>query len=119
MIIDDILSILTELSVPAQVGDYQTTGNYPSVYAVILPLYDTFEAADNLPDVELQTASVELYSAGDWREKAKAIKDKALLSGLTVTDSRFIMRDTDTRYFHYTISLEREYEWVPTDFEGD
>ena len=105
----DLYTILTALSIPAQIGDYQAAGALPDTYAVILPLYDNYQAADDAPDVDVESASVELYTKGDWHSAIKSIKTQALAKGMCISESRYITRETDTRYFHYSVSFQMEY----------
>lgn len=108
-LMSDLITIMAELQIPTQVGDFQSTGAIPDMYAVILPLIDDFEAADDMPDIDVEQVSIELYSKGDWHSTVKSIRTKALAAGMYPSLSRYITRETDTRYFHYSITLEKNY----------
>ena len=105
----DLIAIMTELSIPAQIGDYQSTGAIPDTFAVILPLYDDYQAADDKPEYMVESASVELYTKGDWHSLISSIKAKAIAADMCISQSKYIARETDTRYFRYSVSFEKEY----------
>lgn len=110
MIVNDIYTALTNLKIPAQIGDYQTTAELPDVYVVIIPLYNEFTSADDVPDFDIQQASIEIYSKGMWRTSVKQICDECIAMGLVVHERRYIGRNEETGYFQYSVTFEQAYD---------
>lgn len=110
MIISDIYTALQTLEIPAQIGDYQTTSDLPDVYVVIIPLFNQFQTADDVPDFDVQQASIEVYSKGMWRSTVKQICDACISKGLLVHQRRYIGRNEETGYFQYSVTFEQAYD---------
>lgn len=109
-IISDIYSALTTLKIEVQIGDFQTTSALPDIYAVIVPLSEDYETADDEPDFDVQQASAELYTKGMWRTAVNNICGECIKRGLSVNARRYIGRNEETGYFQYSITFEEAYD---------
>gem|GEM_PF-74381 len=114
--VDGALSILEELNnlidgcgFPVETGVF--SGAAPDAYVVITPLSDTFGAfADNRPQAETQEARLSLYDKGNYTAKKNTIVRALLGADFIITDRRFIEREDDTGYFHYSVDAAKIYE---------
>ena len=109
MIISDLVTALTSLQIAVQVGDFKGS-SLPDTFVVIIPLFNSFESADDLPDFDVQQAATEIYTKGDWRSTVNSICGECISRGLLVHERRYIGRNEETGYFQYSITFERSYD---------
>ena len=108
-ILSELTALLQGLGVSVETGVFSDVA--PDEYAVITPLYDTFELlCDNLPEYETQEARLSLFSKNNYMElKSKIIK--ALLSAeFTITGRQYIGHEDDSNYHHYAIDTAKLYK---------
>lgn len=111
-LLSDLKTILAAepVALPAEVGVYKGTPA-PSQYAVLVPLSDTFECADDEPAAEIQAVRISLYSNQSYTSKAMQIVKAVIAAGLTITDRHYIGHEDATGYHHYVIDVESNYIW--------
>lgn len=115
-ILSEIATVLTALSVPHETGVYAAPE--PDIYAVIVPLVDTFEVeADDIPNAETQEARIALYSKSNYRSTANNIIKALLRAGLTVTARQYIEYESDTGYHHFNIDVAQAYDYNTNEEE--
>ena len=109
-LLSTLKTLCTTASIPAETGVYTTTPA-PAVYAVLVPLEDTFECADDIPENEVQAVRVSLFDKGNYLTTAKTIAQAIIAEGLTISARRYIGHEDDTGYHHYVIDVEETYPW--------
>lgn len=109
-ILADVKAILDAEKIPNEVGVFNKEPA-PATYAVVVPLNETLENADNNPVCEVQAARIALYTKGNYRATARAIAEGCLEADMCISDRRYIEHEDDTGYHHYEIEIEKNYEW--------
>ncbi|MCL2509187.1 MAG: hypothetical protein FWF05_08435 [Oscillospiraceae bacterium] len=109
-ILAELDTLVTGLGLPVETGVF--SGSAPAEYVVVTPLSDAFALhCDNRPEFDVQEARLSLYSKGNYLA-AKGWLVKALIqAGFTITDRRYIGREDDTGYFHYSVDAQKSYRW--------
>ena len=108
-LLEELNTIIDGCGLPVETGVFSEKAS--DAYVVITPLTDMFGAfADNRPQAEVQEARLSLYSNGNYIKHKNTIVRALLGADFTVTDRRFIGREDDTGYFHYSVDAEKCYE---------
>jgi hypothetical protein len=108
-ILSEVSALLTDLKVPFETGQY--SGKPKDEYVVIVPLGDSFELdADNLPQAEIQTVRLSIFSKNNYYPIRNRITKALLKNDFTVTDRRYVGFESDTKYHHYAIDTAKNYE---------
>jgi len=106
-----LLSELTELLgeyAPVETGVFSEEA--PAEYIVITPMVDTFELfGDNRPGYETQEARLSIYTQKNYRVLRNKITLALINADFTITERRYIGREDDTMYFHYSIDVMKSY----------
>lgn len=101
-------SILTNLSIPVETGVFTDTP--PDCYAVLTPLYDSYELfADNRPVHEVQEVRISLFDKGNYLRTRDRILNALLSSEITITDRRYVAHEDETGYHHSAIDVAQVY----------
>ena len=109
-ITQELDALITSLGLPVETGKF--SGKAPEQYVVVTPLGDTFALpCDNRPEFEVQEARLSLYSKGNYQAAKRRLVNALLQAGFTITDRRYVGREDDTGYFHYSIDTQRLYRW--------
>jgi len=108
-LLEELNTIIDGCGLPVETGVFSEKA--PDAYVVITPLTDMFGSfADNRPQAEVQEARLSLYSKGNYINHKNTIVRALLGADFTITDRRFIGREDDTGYFHYSVDAEKCYE---------
>ena len=109
-ILAELNTLLTRLRIPVETGVF--SGKAPDEYIVITPLVDTYPVhADNRPQYETQEARLSLFSKGNYLRRKNEVTRALLAVDFTITARRYIGHEADTGYHHYSIDVEKTYEW--------
>ena len=109
-ITQELDTLITSLGLPVETGVF--SGKAPEQYVIVTPLGDTFALhCDNRPEYETQEARLSLYCRGNYQAAKRRLVKALLLAGFTVTDRRYIGREDDTGYFHYSVDSQKLYKW--------
>ena len=107
--LEELNMVIDGCGLPVETGVF--SGTAPDAYVVITPLTDIFDCfADNRPQNDVQEARLSLYSKGNYIKHKNSIVRALLGADFTITDRRFIEREDDTGYFHYSVDAEKCYE---------
>lgn len=109
-ILSEIKTILDGLKIPNETGIFKTKPA-PDTFAVLVPMTDEAMCADDMPDNEVQSVRIELYTKGNYRTVARSVADGALAAGMAITERRYIEHEDETGYHHYAVDLEKNYLW--------
>jgi hypothetical protein len=109
-IMKDVAAILTTLSIDYETGVY-TAQPAPATFCVIIPGTETPECADDIPDNVVSTATIELYSTGNYLDVARKIMTQIVDNGLTLEGCEFVEKEPDTGYNHYAIDVSKTQTW--------
>ena len=104
-ILEKLNILLSSLEIPIETGLFSNPP--PDQYIVITPLTDDYKLfADNLPQNEVQAARLSLFCIGNFLKIKNQIVSLVLDADITITDRRYIGREDDTGYHHYSIDVE-------------
>ncbi len=107
--LEELNNLVTGCGLPVETGVFSDVA--PDVYVVITPMSDTFDAfADNLPQADVQEARLSLFVKGSYTKQKNAIVRALLGAGFTVTDRRYVEREDDTGFFHYSVDVSKIFE---------
>lgn len=109
-LLSQLVTICQTVKIPAETGVFTSTPA-PAVYAVLVPMEDTFHCADDKPVNEVQAVRVSLFDKGNYTATAKAIAQAIIAEGLTISARRYIGHEDDTGYHHTVIEVEENYTW--------
>lgn len=109
-ILQELKKILDDAHIPNEVGVF-TAEPAPATFAVVIPLNEIMENADNRPVDEVQAARVAIYAKGNYRATARTVAEECIDAWMCVTDRRYIEHEDDTGYHHYEIEVEKNYKW--------
>lgn len=112
-ILKEVKTVLDGAKVPNEVGAFNKEPA-PETFAVVVPLNEMFENADDYPQQEVQAARIALYSKHNYRQIARTITEGLLAAQMSVSDRRYVEHEDDTGYHHYEIEIEKNYEWEET-----
>jgi hypothetical protein len=111
------MSILAQLNtllspvLPVETGVF--SGMPPDEYLVLTPMTDQLAMfGDNTPLMVVSEVRISLFSKGNYLLRKRQLVTALLKADFTVTDSRYIGREHDTGYHHYTIDVAKEYEYT-------
>jgi len=108
-ILTELSGLLNDAGVPFETGTY--TGAAPDEYAVIVPLADRLELyADDMPEAGVQEARLSLFCKGSYIKLRDTLTNELLNAGYTITDRRYIGYENETKYHHYAIEAEKNYQ---------
>ena len=107
-ILEELNSLIDGLSIPVETGVFSK--DPPETYVVLTPLNDEYGLfADNRPQMDIQQVRISLYSRGNYLSLKNTLAAALLDSEFTITERRYIGREDDTGYHHYSIDVEKEY----------
>ena len=115
MILEQLKTLFDELRIPVETGVF--SDRPPAEYVVLTPLTDDFALfADNRPQYDVSEVRISLYCLGNYLRTKSRILYALTDAGFTVTEKRYVERENDTGYFHYSIDVAKEYQFE-TDAE--
>lgn len=107
-LLSDLKTIINTLNIPVETGVF--SGEAPSEYIVLVPIYDNFELyADDFPEQDVQSVRISLFTKNNYSRSKKALLKAILAAGVSVTSRQYIGFETDTKYHHYNIDVENLY----------
>ena len=109
-LLSSLKTILATLKIPAETGVFSSTPA-PGVYCVLVPLGESLECADDIPECEVPSVRISLFAKGAYTTTARSIREAVIVAGHTITESRYIGHEDDTGYNHYIIDVEECYSW--------
>lgn len=105
-LLSDLKSILDGMSVPNRTGAY--TDLPPDQYVTLVPLSDEFDLyCDNAPSVDIEAVRISIYSKTNYNALKKGIISALLVRDYTITDRHYVGYESDTKYHHYNVDVER------------
>ncbi len=106
----EIKAIVEECGLSVETGVFSDVA--PKRYVVVTPLAEPFELfADNAPEFEIQEARISLYDKGNYTEIKNKLVRLLLQADFTITEKRYIGHEDDTGYNHYSIDVEKYYDY--------
>lgn len=106
--LSELMGIVESLGIPVETGAFSE--KLPRIYVALTPLSDTYGLfADNEPLLDVPQVRLSLFCQGNYLSTAKGLTTALLEAGFTVTDRRYIGREDDTGYHHYSVDAEKEY----------
>lgn len=113
-ILEELNTLIDGLSIPVETGVFSK--DPPETYVVLTPLNDEYGLfANNTPQMDIQQVRLSLYSRGNYLSAKNTLSSALLDAEFTITERRYIGREDDTGYHHYSIDVEKEY----TNYEED
>lgn len=110
MILRELNTLFDNLSIPVETGIFSDTP--PKEYVVLTPVTDVFQVfADNVPLFEVREVRISVYCKGNYLNLKKRIVAALLHEDFTITEKKFIEREDDTGYYHYSIDVEKHYKF--------
>lgn len=107
-ILEELNAAIDVLDIPVETGVFSKPP--PETYVVLTPLNDDYGLfADNCPQVDIQHVRISLFCQGNYLSKKNKLVTSLLDAEFTVTERRFIGREDDSGYYHYSIDVEKEY----------
>ena len=108
-ILEDLNGTLSSTGIPYQTGIFDDKA--PDKYIVITPLVDTLELyGDNGPDGTVEEARLSLFSRENYTADKNRLVDLLLSEDYTITYITYVGFETDTKYHHLAIEVEKYYE---------
>lgn len=107
--LEELNTIVESAGLPVETGVF--SGTAPDEYVVITPISEHFALfSDDTPGMNIEEARLSLFSKRNFTQKKDLLVHMLLMAGFVVTDRRFIGREDDTGYYHYSIDLAQERE---------
>lgn len=106
-LLSDLTATLSVLEIPMETGVFRDTA--PDEYVVVTPLNDLFVFADDVPYTEVQQARLSLFTKNNYMSMKNRIVRQLLDTDFTITERRYLGREDDTGYHHYSVDVEKEY----------
>lgn len=110
----ELLEILKERLSPIVGGNIHTidaTDTTKPPYIVLTPIDDSYSFhADDTPQSWTEDVLISIYTVENYRELAEDVCKACIDAGCTITERRFIERESKTKYFHYAVTVEKEFE---------
>ena len=108
-ILEDLNRALSTLGIPFETAAW--SDHAPDKYIVITPLGDTLAMhGDNSPSGIVEEARISLFSKTNYSADKYRLIDLMLSHDFTVTYISYIGFETDTKYHHLGIEVEKYYE---------
>ncbi len=108
-ILAELDALVTGLDLPVETGVF--SGKVPDEYIVLTPLVDEFALhCDNRPEYDIQEIRLSLFSKGNYLARKRQIVKALIQAGFTITARRYIGREDDTGYHHYSIDASKIYK---------
>ena len=108
-ILEELNQTLACLDIPFQTAVWSETA--PDQYIVITPLDDALTLyGDNAPDGVIEEARLNLFSKSNYTEDKHRLIDLMLTNDFTITYISYVGFETDTKYHHLVIEVEKYYE---------
>ena len=108
-LLEDLNQTLDGFGIPFQTGFWSDKA--PDKYIVITPLSDTLELySDNGPQGMIEEARLSLFSKTNYTADKSRLIDLLLSEDYTITSIAYIGFETDTKYHHFVIEVEKYYE---------
>ncbi|GHU54688.1 hypothetical protein FACS1894132_09700 [Clostridia bacterium] len=110
MILDELKLILEGCGYATEFAYYSDLSG--DKRAVLTPMGDELtHYGDNVPLMEISSVRVSIFTKGDYYGDVKAIKKALINNDFCITDSKFIEHEKDTKYNHYIIDVEKDYDF--------
>ena len=105
----NIITALTSTNIPIETSVF--SGKAPDEYIILTPLNDNYpNYADNKPIQEIQSARLSLFSKSNYIALKNSISKLLLDADFTITDRLYVEFESDTKYHHYVIDIEKIYQ---------
>lgn len=106
--LSELKIIAEELGLPSGAISFEKKA--PDTYLVFTPLYDDLLLyADNRPLMESEEIRISLFSRENYLLWKKRLTDCLLQRDFVITERRFIEREEETAYYHYSLDVAKEY----------
>lgn len=107
-ILEELNTLIDALLIPVETGVFSK--DPPETYVVLTPLNDEYDLfADNTPQMDIQQVRLSLFSRGNYLSTKNAITAALLDAAFTITERRYIGREDDSGFHHYSVDVEKEY----------
>ena len=108
-ILEDLKTSLSGCGIPFRTGFWGE--NAPDRYIVITPLDDDLELyGDDDPEGIIESARLSLFSKGNYIAEKYRLINLLNREDYTITYISYIGYETDTKYHHLVIEVEKYYE---------
>jgi hypothetical protein len=109
----NILSELTDLfellKIPSMTAEFSEAPQ-PDTFALFTSISDDLDLfSDNMPEVEVCSVRITIYTKDNYIRIVRKITNALLNKDFTVSNRRYVNRETDTGYHHYAIDCEKFY----------
>lgn len=109
-LLSELDTIISSLEIPVESGVFSEEA--PDTYAVLIPLNDVFESyADNRPGYDNQGVRISLYSKNNYIKLKNRVIKALINADITITQRVNLGFENDTKYYHYSIDIEKIYEF--------
>lgn len=110
-ILSELKDVLSSLGIPIETGVFSDTP--PDEYLVLTPMTDGLDYfADNLPEYEVSEVRISIFTKSNYIQRKSQITKLLLRSDFSITGRWYIGHEDDTGYHHYTIDVEKQYEFI-------
>ena len=110
-ILSELKDVLSSLGIPIETGVFSDTP--PDEYLVLTPMTDGLDYfADNLPEYEVSEVRISIFTKSNYIQRKSQITKLLLRSDFSITWRWYIGHEDDTGYHHYTIDVEKQYEFI-------
>jgi len=107
-ILEELNNLIETLDIPVETAVFSK--NPPETYIVMTPLIDTYGLfADNAPLADIQQVRLSLFSKVNYISIKNTLSQTLLGADFTIIERRYIGREDDSGYHHYSIDVEKEY----------
>ena len=110
----ELLEILKERLSPIVGGNIHTIDAPDTTkppYIVLTPVDDSYSFyADNEPQGWEEEVLISIYTTTSYKSVAESVCKSCIDTGCTITERRFIERESKTKYYHYAITANKEFQ---------
>lgn len=107
-ILQELKDVFNVLDIPIETAMFSDVpGNK---YSVITPLQDEFFYCEDLPVFVTHKVTISFFSQGNYMKQKNRIIAALLAADFYINDSRFVEREKDSGYYHYSIDVEKTYD---------
>ena len=109
-LLNKLTALINQLNVPVETGVF--SDETPEQYIVLIPVTSNYDLyADNLPTIDVEEVRISIYSKTNYLSLKRKLEKLILSNELTISDRRYNGFEKESKYHHYTIDVEKEYNF--------
>lgn len=105
--LQELKEIIEGLEIPVETAMH--SDSLAQKYVVLTPIEATMIYYDDRPDMVVHSTTISLFSKENYIKTINRIISALINADYTITDSRFVEREKDSGYFHYSIDVEKTF----------